>query len=78
VCRYQCVTFRIQSGQYLFRKGTFVIPPSIYTSYEANFPLHESHEMAPRPFMTSEIHSILIADVVDCNPDIEVIRYTIC
>jgi hypothetical protein len=64
----------MQSEQYLFKKGTFAISPSIYTSYEANFPLHESHEMTPRLFMTSDIDSILVTDIVDCNPDIEAIR----
>jgi hypothetical protein len=46
----------------------------MYTSYEANFPLHESHEMAPRFFMTSDIDSTFTTDMVDCNPDIEDIR----
>jgi hypothetical protein len=71
---YQCVTFWIQSEQYLFKKGTLTIPPSIYTSYEANFLLHESHDMVPRLFMTSDIVSTLVTDMVDCNPDNEVIR----
>ena len=51
-------------------------PPSMYTSYEANLPLHESHVIAPKLFMTSDIDSILVADVADCNPD-KVIRFKI-
>ena len=49
----------------------------MYTSYEANFPSHESHEMAPRLTMISDIDSTFVTDMVDCNPDIEVIRYII-
>ena len=46
----------------------------MYTSYEANFPSHESHDMASRLFMISEIDSTLVTVTLDCIPDIEVIR----
>jgi hypothetical protein len=40
------------------------MPLSTYTSNDANFPSHQSHDMTPRPFMTSEIDSTL----ADCKP----------
>jgi hypothetical protein len=42
------------------------MPLSTYTSNDANFPSHESHDMTPRPFMTSEIDSTLAAAMLDC------------
>jgi hypothetical protein len=63
----------MQSEQYLLKKETPEIPLSIYTSYDACFPLHESHDMALRLFITSEIDSILVVVTVDRKPDIEVI-----
>ena len=64
----------MQSEQYLLKKETPEIPLSIYTSYDARFPLHESHDMALRLFITSEIDSILVVVTVDRKPDIEVIE----
>ena len=64
----------MQSEQYLFKKGTFAMPPSIYTSYEANLTLHESHEMAPRLFMTSDIDSTFTTDAEGCSSDTAVIK----
>ena len=61
----------MQSEQYLLKKETPEIPLSMYTSYDARFPLHESHDMALRLFITSEIDSTLVT--VDRKPDIEVI-----
>ena len=46
------------------------MPLSTYTSNDANFPSHESHDMTPRPFMTSEIDSTLAATILDPNPDV--------
>jgi hypothetical protein len=48
------------------------MPLSTYTSNDANFPFpsHESHDMTPRPFMTSEIDSTLAATMLDCKPDV--------
>ena len=43
---------------------------STYTSNDANFPLHESQDITPRPFMTSEIDSTLAAIMLDCKPDV--------
>jgi hypothetical protein len=58
----------MQSEQYLFRNGTLAIPLSTYTSNDANFPSHQSHDMIARPFMTSEIDSTLAATILDCKP----------
>jgi hypothetical protein len=44
------------------------MPLSTYTSNDANFPSHQSHDMTPRPFMTSEIDSTLAATMLDCKP----------
>jgi hypothetical protein len=46
------------------------MPLSVYTSNEADFPSHESHDMTPRPFMTSEMASTLAAIMRDCRPDV--------
>ena len=46
------------------------MPLSTYTSNDANFPSHESHDMTPRPFTTSEIDSTLAATILDCSPDV--------
>jgi hypothetical protein len=45
------------------------MPLSTYTSNDADFPSHESHEITLRPFMASEIDSTLVATILDCNPD---------
>jgi hypothetical protein len=50
------------------------MPLSTYTSNDAIFPSHESHDMTPRPFMTSEIDSTLAATILDCNPDVVATR----
>jgi hypothetical protein len=44
------------------------MPLSTYTSNDANFPSHQSHDMTPRPFMTSDIDSTLAATMLDCKP----------
>jgi hypothetical protein len=44
------------------------MPLSTYTSNDANFPSHQSHDITPRPFMTSEIDSTLSATMLDCKP----------
>jgi hypothetical protein len=44
------------------------MPLSTYTSNDADFPSHESHEITLRPFMTSEIDSTLAATMLDCKP----------
>jgi hypothetical protein len=46
------------------------MPLSTYTSNDADFPSHESHEITPRPFMTSEMGSILVATTLDCKLDV--------
>ena len=46
------------------------MPLFTYTSNDANFPSHESHDMTPRPFMTSEMDSTLAAAMIDCKPDV--------
>jgi hypothetical protein len=51
------------------------MPLSTYTSNDANFPSHESHDMTPRPFMTSEIDSTLAATMLDCKPDVVATEY---
>ena len=47
------------------------MPLSTYTSNDANFLSHESHDMTPRPFVTSEIGSTLAA-MLDCTLDVVV------
>jgi hypothetical protein len=43
------------------------MPLSTYTSNDANFPSHESHDMIPRSFMTSEMVATLAATMLDCK-----------
>lgn len=46
------------------------MPLSTYTSNDANFPSHESHDMTPRSFMTWEIDSTLAAITLVCKPGV--------
>ena len=49
------------------QKGILAILPFIYTSYEANFPLHISHEIAHRFCVTSGINWTLVTNTEDCT-----------
>ena len=59
----------MQSAQYLFKKETFAMPLSTYTSYEANLPWHASHDIASRFFMVSERGWTFGTVALDCSPD---------